>query len=77
MSFLQCNVEKQVQHLENEHMPKLLEQLKSARAGLTILIQDDDKLLTSIARLENLNSEIIKIIFSNKPKTIKLSLKSF
>ena len=52
--------------------------LKSPHVNKTAREQFDVKFYSNVLQInQNLNSEIIKIIFSNKPKTIKLSLKSF
>jgi ribosomal protein S10 len=52
--------------------------LKSPHVNKTAREQFDVKFYSNVLQInENLNSEIIKIIFSNKPKTIKLSLRSF
>ena len=52
--------------------------LKSPHVNKTAREQFDVKFYSNVLQInQNLSSEVIKIIFSNKPKTIKLSLKSF
>jgi ribosomal protein S10 len=52
--------------------------LKSPHVNKTAREHFDVKFYSNVLQInQNLNSEFIKIIFSNKPKTIKLSLKSF